>query len=295
VKSIPIELQAHKDLPVTTLCRLLRIVWKDGTEFGLTNFDQDITFNAGAGALLYRCLYGFGISRIASSAGTGVDNAELQGVLVALAALGIPEAVVRGGKLDFADAWCYEINYNDLTDGRCEIIGRGKVGEVTIEGEGIRLEFRSLSQLLKQNTTRLTSVRCNARYGDARCGATLAWTTSTITSVDVDEPRRIFTDSSAIGDTDFTVPGVIEILDGDNDGAEVEVEEFDSATGEFVLAREFYYLLTNGTGYRRRIDCPKDPAGCADPRRDRWPLNYRGLHLMPLDREGELITPGGSG
>jgi uncharacterized phage protein (TIGR02218 family) len=271
----------------------LKVTSKAGVVFGLTSLDEDVEYddlNDTGGEITYRSVTGFSMSRLSSTAGTGVDNAELYGVVADLEALGMTEEQIRAGQLDYADAWCYEVNYNDLTAGRHEIIGRGKVGEVSMLGEAFVQEFRSLSQLLRQNTTKLTSLTCRAVYGSNQCGASLSWTNSTITGVSIAEPRRIFTDSTSAEADDYYVPGVIEVLDGPNQGAQVEIEQ--NTAGVFTLARELYFPLTVGVSYRRRIDCPKTVAGCKDSRRNRFPNDFRGEHLIPVDREGELLTPG---
>lgn len=291
MKTIPSALLTHKGLPVTTLCRLMKVVCKDGTVFGFTTLDIDVEYDDQtdtAGPVTYRSLTGAAPARISSAAGTGVDNTEFMGILADLEALGLTEEQVRAGKLDYADAWVYEVNYNDLTAGRHEIIARGKVGEVTISGEGFSAEFRSLSQLLRQNTTQVTSLTCRAQYGSTQCGATLSWDAGTVSGVSISEGDRIFTDSGSAEVDDYYVPGVVRWLTGDNAGAEVEVEQY--ASGVFTLARPLYFPIVIGDTYEARIDCPKTVAGCKA--RGRFPNNFRGEHLIPVDREGELLTPG---
>jgi uncharacterized phage protein (TIGR02218 family) len=291
LKTIPSALLTHKGLPVTTLCRLMKVVCKDATVFGFTTLDIDVEYDDQtdtAGPVTYRSLTGAAPSRISSAAGTGVDNADFAGILADLDTLGLTEEQVRAGKLDYADAYVYEVNYNDLTAGRHEIIARGKVGEVTISGEAFTAEFRSLSQLLRQNTTQVTSLTCRTQYGSTQCGATLSWDAVTITGVSIAEPDRIFTDSARTEAADYYVPGVFRVLTGDNAGAEVEVEQ--NSAGVFTLARPLYFPLQVGDTGEVRIDCPKTVAGCKD--RGQFPNNFRGEHLIPVDREGELLTPG---
>lgn len=293
MKSIPVALQSHKALPVTTLCRLLKIVCKDGTVLGFTSLDIDVDYDDlsdTGGAVTYRSAQGFTASRIASAAGTGVDNADLNGIVADTDALGITEEQIRAGKLDYADGWCYEVNYLDLTAGRHEVIGRGKLGEVTMRGEAFKAEFRSLSQILRQNTTQLTSLTCRTTYGSTQCGATLSWDAVTVTAVSIAEPDRIFTDSARLEAADYYVPGVARWLTGDNAGAEVEVEQ--NTAGVFTLARPLYFPIQIGDTAEVRIDCPKTVAGCKDSRRNQFPNNFRGEHLIPVDRADELLTPG---
>lgn len=291
MKSIPVALQSHKALPVTTLCRLLKVTCKDGTVFGFTSLDIDVSYDDlsdTGGPVTYRSAQGFTASRIASAAGTGVDNADLNGIIADTESLGITEEQIRAGKLDYADGLCYEVNYLDLTAGRHEIIGRGKLGEVVMQGEAFKAEFRSLSQILRQNTTQVTSLTCRTTYGSTQCGATLAWTAGSVTATSVLEPDRIFTDSTSAEATDYYVPGVVEWLTGDNAGAQVEVEQ--NTAGVFTLARPLYFPIQIGDTYRRRIDCPKTVAACKV--RGQFPNNFRGEHLIPVDRQDEILVPG---
>lgn len=291
MKTIPSALQTHKDLETTTLCRLLLIILKDGTtKIGFTNLDIDVAYNNGNGSVTYRAANGFTPSRISSQSGTSVDNADLVGILADLSTLGVTEQQVRAGVLDYAEAWCYEINYNDLTSGRHEIIERGKLGQVTMDGEQFVAEFRSLMQILKQGITKVTSLTCRAKYGSTECGATKVWNTYTVTAVDATEPDRIYTASAMVEAADHYVPGVAEWLTGSNTGKQVDVSAF--ASGRVTLIEPVYFPIVIGDTFRIRIDCPKTVDGCKDSRRNRYPNSFRGEPFIPIGREGEILTPG---
>jgi uncharacterized phage protein (TIGR02218 family) len=293
MKSIPAALLTHKAQQTTTLCRLLKLTYKNGTVRGFANLDEDVPYDDGDGVLIYRSAQGFTPSRFASSAGSGVDNADLVGLIADLASLGVTEHEVRNGILDYAAAVCYEINYEDLTAGRHEIIATGNAGQAAMRGEQFAVEFRSLSQRFKQNTTKRTSLTCRVAYGSTQCGATLAWVSANVSAVDGTEPDRIFTCSSLAQATDYFVPGVVEVVNGENEGAQMEVVAFVSG-GVITLARPLYWPMAVNDDIRIRIDCPKTPDGCRDSRRNRWPNDFRGEHLIPIGREEELLTPGAS-
>lgn len=292
MKSIEATLLAHKALAVTTRCRLLKIRRKDSAVRGFANLDIDVTFDAsdGDGAVLYRSNQSFTPSRIASSEGTGIDNANLRGIIAEFSALGVTEHEVRNGILDGAEAVVYEINYEDLTAGRREFITSGSCGRVSMDGAEFEAEFRGLMQAFRQNTTHVTQTDCRHDYGSAGCGAAFAWSNYTVTGVDGTEPDRIFTASAMTEAADYYTPGVVEALTGQNAGAQMEVAAF--ASGQVQLLRPLYWPWANGDTFRIRIDCPHTVDGCKDPRRARWPLNYWGEHLLPTGRESELLTPG---
>lgn len=300
-KTIPSVLLAHKAQPVTTLCRLLKIRCKDGTTFGFTSLDRDITYNDGIGpdspstATLYHSSNGFTPVRLSTAAGTSVDNTDLNGILADLDTLGITEQQVRSGKLDYADAWVFEINYNDLTPGHHEMKARGNCGAVTAQGEGFSAEFRSLMQRLKQSLGEVTSVSCRAKFGDTRCGKAFTWIAATITAVSGTEPDRIFTCASLGQATDFFVPGVVEVLSGDNEGATIEVETFTSG-GIITLSLPTYFNFAVNDNIQIRQDCNKDwdddEHGCLYHWTTDRALHFRGEPKIPLGQEGALSTPG---
>ena len=293
MKTIPAQLLTHKAGETTTLCRLLKVKCKDGTIFGFANLDIDVAYNdnSGDGSITYRSYNGFTPSRISSALGTGVDNSEVDGIYAELSTLGVTEQQVRTGVLDYADAWVYEVNWNDLTAGRHENISRGKLGRTSSQAEAYKNEIRSLTQLLKQQINKFVSLTCRAQYGDTKCGATLVWNSYTITGISGSEPDRIFVASAMAEADDYYLPGVVKITSGDNAGLEVEVETYD-AGGLITLALPTYYALAIGITFDIRIDCPKTVDGCKDSRRNRWPNSFRGEHLTPVAREAEILTPG---
>lgn len=300
-KVIPVALLAHKAQQVTTLCRLLKVICKDGTQFGFANLDIDVTYNdlldanSPGSAMLYRSAQGFIPARMQNVAGTSVDNSDMAGLVADTALLGITEAQIRSGILDFAEAWVYEVDYEDLTAGQHEIIARGNCGQVSMAGPGFRAEFRSLTQRLKQPIGEVTSITCRAQFGDTRCGMAFTWTNTTVTSVSGSEPDRIFTCSGLAATDDFYVPGVIEILSGDHEGLQIEVEAY--ATGGIItLMLPLYYPAFVGMQLRIRQDCTKDAEdaehGCIYHWGADWVLHIRAEPKIPLGQEGVLGTPG---
>ncbi len=278
MKTISAELLAHKRGQVTTLCQLMRVECGNGTLYGFTDLDQDVTYDDGNGPLLYEAAHGFMPSALSAQGGLSVDNADLAG-LVAYVETGITAQDVRAGKLDYAQVSIYQVNYADLTMGH-EWMGHGTLGEVTVQDGLIKSEFRSLSQTLKQSVCDLYSLTCRAQYGDDKCGATLDWIDATVTSVGSD-PTSQFTASGLAQAADYFDPGVITWVTGNNAGKVIEVDTF-GAGGVIQLLLQIYYPIQVGDTFQIRIDCPKTPAACKDARRDRWPLYFRGEPLIPV-------------
>ena len=119
----PPALLAHLQQPVTTICRLLRILLSDGRVFGVTTLDRDVTYQG----LTYSALNGFDTSIIATDTGLSVDNAEAT-ALVSATVDGITAAMAAAGELDNASWELYIVNWADLTMGHI-VLDAGDLGE----------------------------------------------------------------------------------------------------------------------------------------------------------------------
>jgi uncharacterized phage protein (TIGR02218 family) len=287
VKNIPAPLLGHKRLSATTLCKLMRVEAKDGSVYGFTDLDIEVTYDDGSGAVTYICSDGFMPSAIANEAGLSVENADLTGI-VAQVSTDIDKDTIRSGALDYAFVKIYQVNYEDLSQGH-EWIGYGNLGEVTYQDGQYVAEYRSRAQVLKQtNVCALYSLTCRAEYGDARCGATLVWANGTVMAPGTEQNLSFTGDTPAQADG-YYVPGIVEWLTGANAGRSMEVSGY-TAGGLVTLMLPLYYPIAAGDTYRIRIDCPKTPEACADPLRDRWPLFFRGEPNIPV---GDAVqTPG---
>lgn len=287
MKTIPSQLQDHYNTDRTTVCALAKVECAGqyaGIVYGFTSLNRDVTYNDGTGSLLYRSDNGFTPSRNVHTSAAKVDDAELEGIISAE----ITEQKVRAGLFKSARVTVYRVNYQDLTTGRHEIIDYGKAGQTEFSELGWKTEFRSLSQWLMQIITEVYSTTCRATFGDSKCKKALVWVNSTITSVGA-EPDRVFVDTAAIGaGLDFYRYGVIEVLGGNNQYAQMEIDTFNNATGQFTLALPFDYPLLATTAYRRRQDCSKTFEYCKTVHNN-W-LEFRGERFIPLD--GSAMVPG---
>jgi len=284
VKTIEATLLAHQQQEVTTTCLLVKLECVGafaGTVYGFTNSDQDRTYDDGDGSVLFRSDNGFTPARLQQTSGVNVDNSEIDG---AVSADGITEAMVRAGLFKSAKLTVYRVNYEDLTSGRHEVVGYGRAGETVYWENGWRTEFRSLSQLLKQPINEVYSLRCNAQFGDTRCGVTITWEADgTVTSVGTsDDAPRVFTDSGRSEADDYFSEhgGVIEWLTGNNTGHQMEVDAYTSKT--FTLSLDMPYPSEVGDTYRPRRDCDKLWPTCRDVHST---ARLHGHNLIPAECE----------
>ncbi len=314
MKTIDAVLLAHKAQPATTLCDLLLVgPLADGSYRGFAGLDRDVAFApAGSiGTITFRARTGLEMSALQSAADLSVDNAEAQ-TLVPVAGYeieGFTQAQIDSGALDKVRCLVLQVNYEDLTAGRCEIVGGGTIGEVRTKfGQRTILEIRSLSQQLKQMLGAVDSLLCRARFGSqpigtpgARiverfpCGydAEAEWVSGTITALGAEADRQ-FTDSALAQAADYFAPGMVEILDGDNAGQQIEVEAF-GAGGAVTLKFPAAALLANGVAYRIRRQCSKRWTGhnsCETFHGAEKPNHFRGEPHIPVGDSGQLNSPG---
>ncbi|MBP0480989.1 DUF2163 domain-containing protein [Sagittula salina] len=155
------ELHAHLGTGVTTVCRAWVVTRRDGTVFGFTDHDRDISFDG----VTFKAETGLSARALAQSTGLSVDNTEAMG---ALSDSAIGEGDIAAGRFDGAEVVAWLVNWKDATARR--ILFRGHIGEVR-RGEGaFHAELRGLSEALNRPVGRVYQKPCTAVLGDADCG-----------------------------------------------------------------------------------------------------------------------------
>lgn len=185
-------LLSHLSGEVLTVATLVTITRRDGQVYAFTDHDTAITF---AGLTYQAGTYT--PSAIASTSDLSVDNLEIESYLDASV---ITEADIIAGLWNYAAVQIEQVNYADLTQGS-RPLRRGTLGEISLGRISYKAELRGLAQALQQTVGELSSTRCRADLGDARCGIDLTGYTVTgsITSVDAD--------NRTLGDTSRTEAG----------------------------------------------------------------------------------------
>lgn len=316
MKTIDAVLVEHKNSTATTLCELLLIgPLEDGTYRGFSGMDVDVTFAPAVsiGEVTFKTSTGFQMSALQTTANLAVDNAEAE-TLYPIAGYevdGFTQQEIDAGVLDKVPFLVMLVNYNDLTPGRCEILGGGTIGEVRVRaGRMVIPELRSLTQQMKQQFVQGDSIRCRARFGSQPIGTgggvieerfpcgydtSSEWITSAIDSVGT-EANLVFVDTALIGSGDlYFQPGMVKMTSGDNDGQMVEVESFDNATGTVRLRFPLVSPMTAGDNYRIRRHCTKNYKGhnsCETFWGSDKGRHYRGEPWLRVGDSGLLNTPG---
>ena len=268
MKTIGASLLTHIAGEVTSLATLWKVTRADALVFGFTDHDAAITYDG----VTYEAATGYSASAIRTSAALNVDNMEVEGMLSSAT---ITDEDLLAGLWDGADFVIMRVNYADLTQGH-EVMRAGTLGNVKTGGQHFVAELRGLAQGLQQVVGRIYKPACDADFGDAQCGITIAtWTvTGSVTAV---TSQSAFTDSVRAEAADYFKFGLLTFTSGDNDGFAMEVKDF--ATGAFVLQQAMPNPIQVGDAYSVYAGCDKLLASCKTKFNN--VINFRGVPHVP--------------
>ena len=149
---------------VTTFCSLWILEFPTRPSLFLTDHDDVIHYdnqtyhpqNSGEGGLTE------------TRKGLAVDSG---GVRTKLILANLSSEEIRDGALDGAQLSQYR---HDWRSGETTLLSKGRIGEVSFAGSEIFVEWLGQSSLLDRSTGRVFSRQCDASFGDATCGLSLA-------------------------------------------------------------------------------------------------------------------------
>jgi len=278
MKTVSTQLLAHLQKDVTTLCTCWKAVLKNGTTYGFTDHDQDITYLG----VVYKASTGYTPTSIATTAMLDVNNLEVQGFLNSVT---IADADIFAGLWDYAQIEIFQLNYNDLTMGRLDQL-RGTIGEVITGKQVFIAELRSLTQKLQQVLGELYSPSCRATLGDTHCKVNLATYTFT-SSVSSLTDNRTFLASSLVNAVGYFDYGLITWTSGLNIGLSMEVKTY--TVGSLILQLPMPFTVQVG-------DTFSIVAGCNKVFRDNATTgvlgNCKGKFNNAINFRGEPDVPG---
>lgn len=272
MKTISAELNSHLLEETTTLATCWKLTRRDGVNLGFTSHDRDLVIDA----ITYKAATGFTPSMIASSSNLAVDNLDVEGMLSGDA---ITETDIHAGLYDFAEIAIFQVNYDDLSQGKLRLRS-GWLGEVSYGSNKFIAEVRGLTQKLTKTLGELFSPACRASLGDARCKVNLSTYTFTgaITSV---TSNSVFKDTSRSETSGYFDYGVITFTSGANDGLAMEVKSFVDKTITLVMPMPFTLAVSNT--YSISAGCDKTFETCIA--RFNNAINFRGEpHLPGIDK-----------
>lgn len=252
-KTIASNLNTHLQGEVLTVAYLWKVTRTDGTIYGFTTHDRDITYSG----LVYSRLSGLLVSDVAQKSDLSVDNVQLTFVLDS-AIISTSDLLV--GKWDAAVIDLMLINYADTTMGVASVT-TGTVGQVSIADSNASAEFRGATQPLSQKIGRRIVPMCDAVLGDSRCGVTLA--SYTVTGTATSAGASSVVDTSRAEATGYFDNGVLTMTSGASSGLRYEIQHF-TAGGTIALYSNLPLGVSAGDTYSMSPGCNKllkDSAG----------------------------------
>ncbi|KQQ60163.1 hypothetical protein ASF84_05505 [Pseudomonas sp. Leaf127] len=290
MRTMPAALKAHLQQSVTSTCRLLKLILRDGQVFGLTTLDRNVDYQG----VTYIAINGFDPSVIATDTGLSVDNAEAS-ALLAVEVPGITFEMALAGDLDDASWELMLVNWADLSMGHL-VIDAGDVGEVNVQGTEIYVpELLSYVMRLKQNIGHVWSRRCRAVFGSegrgqTGCGvdASGMWRAGEVSAVG-DEPRAVFAAAGLSLDQE-PVPGRLRWITGPNRSTTrlYQVEAWSAVSHTIALLEPVPFTIEPGHQFEIRRDCNKSPSFCIAYGNL---INYKGEPFIPVGDGLETMTP----
>lgn len=268
------ELLDHLGQGVTTVCRAWLVRRRDGVQFGFTDHDGDLGFEAH----VFKASSGMTARTLQQTTGLAVDNSETVG---ALSDAAVDEADLIAGRFDGAEVRAWLVNWADPAQ-RIEQF-RGNLGEISRAGGAFKAELRGLTDRLNQPQGRIFQRNCTAVLGDARCKVDLTapghFAQSAIIGFDALN-RVVFNGLDAFADRWFE-RGRFVVISGAAAGL-VGVIKFDRlADGQRIvdLWHELGAQIAIGDQVRLEVGCDRMSSTC----RAKFAnfANFRGFPHIP--------------
>jgi uncharacterized phage protein (TIGR02218 family) len=237
MRQIGDALAAHLSGDATTLCHAWRLTRRDGAVLGFTDHDRDLSF-AGTDFL---AASGFSASDREVASDLSAPAGDVSG---ALSSDAITEADIAAGRYDGARVELFVVNWSEPSQhAKLRVM---EIGEITRTDGDFRAELRSLAHRLGQTRGRIYARRCDADFGDARCGKTLSAFRETASVASAADASRI----TATGLDGFANGhfrhGLLTFTSGVNDGVSVDIESHQRSGGAVTLI--FWLPLPNVPG-----------------------------------------------
>ncbi len=268
MKLLSSELKTHMSSELTTMVTCWVLTRQDGVRMAFTTHDRELNFEN----LTFRPVNGFLPSSVSSTNSLNVDNLEVSALL---SSDGLTEKDIRAGLFDHAAISIFQVNWQDLTQGKI-YIRSGWLGEFTLKDQNFMVEIRGLTQKLQQVIGDVFSPECRADLGAKDCHINLE-VFSTLGMVTGVISQESFTDTGqteAIGWFDY---GSVRWLSGLNMGQKSEVKFYSG--GQFI----FYDILPEPIGvgdiYLAVAGCDKRSATCKNKFQNFE--NFRGETAIP--------------
>ncbi|TDK37232.1 DUF2163 domain-containing protein [Rhizobium deserti] len=287
MRQVPAALAAHLAEEATTTCHCWRVTRRDGTVLGFTEHDHDLTFSG----THFLAASGFSASEAEAAAGLSASADEVAGGFSSVA---IHEEDLAAGRYDGARVELFLVNW--VQPDQHLLLNVREIGEVSRAGGQFRAELRSLAHRLSQPQGRLYNRRCDASFGDSRCGVDLsAWRGHGVVVAVIDESRLVVSGLAGSG-SGFFRQGNLTFADGLT--ADVEAHENrPDGLAELRMWLPLDQAVAVGASFTVTAGCDKSFATCRTQFANH--LQFRGFpHVPGADfaysyADGERVHDGG--
>ncbi|WP_182085605.1 DUF2163 domain-containing protein [Aureimonas sp. ME7] len=255
--------------PATTLAHAWRLRRSDGFVLGFTDHDEDLAF---AGTV-FRAATGWTAGEAEQTLGLAAGS---QGIEAALCDEALREEDIAAGLYDAAVVEIFRVDWQAPDDHL--LMDVADLGEVTRTRNAFTAELRGIAARLERQTGRFYRRRCDAVFGDRRCGIDPGeWTRQGTLAALLDGAILV----EGLGELDAAFGlGRLAVADGSwRAVGSVRPETGRADVVRIELPQPLLPAWDVGDPVRLVIGCDKAFATC----RDRFGngLNFRGFPHMP--------------
>lgn len=252
---------------VTTAAWCWKLSLRDGTVFGFTNHDEDITL----GGVTYEASTGFVPTAVETSNNMAVDNLEVEGFLDSSR---IQAEDIATGRFDFAKVEVFLCNWMNTKDPLL-VIRKGTTGQIKTDKYGFQAEVRGLLEAYQQSAGTVYQKSCRAKLGDFQCKVELSLLTTSGQVMQVNQNGTIQTNlSQSKGYFDY---GVMTFNTGANSGCQYEVKTFED--GLLTLFLPAIFSVAIGDTFSITPGCDGNFSTCRTKFNNG--MNFRGEPHIP--------------
>ena len=225
----------------TNLATFWKIARLDNVVQGFTNYDKDIIIDG----VIYKAATGFNSTAFNQDNTLAVRNLEIESII---SSDSITEADLIGGKYDYAAVdvficrWDSPPSSLSLNPPQHILMVRGIMGQISMSNRRYNAEVRSISQLLQQQISTITTIECRAVFGDSKCTKNLLSITDELTITAVTNNLEFTVNS--LRPNGFYDLGEITFNSGDNNGIKAMILSY--ANGVIQLFESLPYPLAVG-------------------------------------------------
>jgi uncharacterized phage protein (TIGR02218 family) len=287
MRALPSNIASHLASGTTTLCTCWRLIRADGVVLGFTDHDRDLTFASTA----FLAASGLSGSEVEGALGLAVGGGDLTGALTASV---LTEADILAGRYDGASVETWLVNWADVSARL--LLDVSRIGDIRRDDRAFTAETRSAAAPYDQEKGRLYLPRCDAEFGHARCGLSLAApnrrVTSLITEVEGPSVFRVASPGSIAAGALAEGRAVFQTGAANGLTAAIVAHQRMGSADRITLDRQVTAGFVTGDAVQLTIGCDKRFSSCKEFGNS---VNFRGFPHVPGTDQAFTYAERGSG